>query len=466
MSNFARFPLREDTGLTSKSTGYGALNVTDSDTVGKAGKSDLKDLVSRLKSKSQESAVKKVTSSDIPFNTKEFPLPTPHSSKDRYPTYNSESQAKSAARDEFRRLCSSESAYRPMLKKVFVEYKVKYLKPFYTFDGSKDSAYYPYVKDMTDFLAAIYTEAKILYGDRFSLPEKWKEFDVSLSSNENYAVESLPRFDELSTSSEIIAALKNIVSNLDAYVDYLDFDYDEEYDGEGMFGKSKYKKKYYFTGINSAIKDFIKDLAWAVDLQSSDICEDAVNDVNYIINGKWVADEPMALGSTTITEDTTFYSDGIGNGYFALVFEMIDYAGNSYYSAECSFRVREGKIERLPEGIVPVTTVQPPGTFNGYYVSREIFRHEAWNEDIPYYTITLDYDDYVALANSLGLPNGQAGDQTENAGYTIQVYAEGFDLEDYVGMFKVYFNGVFQAADNIFHRRDIVCVVSEIYEVW
>lgn len=63
----------------------------------------------------------------------------------------------------------------------------------------------------------------------------------------------------------------------------MDFDSDEEYAGEGLFGKTKYKTVWYFDDFRNAAKTFIDDLTWAIEYMSSDIEEGAVDNINSIM---------------------------------------------------------------------------------------------------------------------------------------------------------------------------------------
>ena len=180
-------------------------------------------------------------------------------------------------------------------------------------------------------------------------------------------------------------------------------------------------------------------------------------------NELYIDYSPMGMGILTVDENTRFYDRSVGDGYYALLFEMIDYAGNCYYSQEASLRVRNGKIERLPGGIKPATATQPPDTINGYYVSEESFHHDGRDEDISYYTIIIDAERYMAIAQALGLP--EDGDSNGN-GYTIQIYSDKLSLEPYVGMKQVYFKGECFPASTVYHQCDIVCNVESITEVW
>ena len=82
---------------------------------------------------------------------------------------------------------------------------------------------------------------------------------------------------------------------------------------------------------------------------------DEVKPLHYIMFqnafGEWYIDyPPLPMGFAVVSEDTRFYDRTVGNGYFALIFEMIDYAGNHYQSGQASFFVENGIVTRLPGG--------------------------------------------------------------------------------------------------------------------
>ncbi|GHV48131.1 hypothetical protein FACS1894204_12180 [Synergistales bacterium] len=258
----------------------GALTLVDS---GNA--RELSDLIKRLRDEADKFTVKKVSAGDIKLKAADFDVSVPHSVKGVVTDYTSERQALSAARDEFNRLCNSESAYRPILKKIFVEYKMKFLKPYYTFDGSKDSAYSEYNKKIGDMLSEIYVEAQGLCGDGFSLPENWKEFNVSLKSDECYMIGSLENFDELSTKSGVIADFKSRGEYTETswYIDqHIKVTSYAWYLGEGLFGRSKFKTKYNYDGFNSAAKEYVSDLMSS--LESVSVEDGAADSINSILN--------------------------------------------------------------------------------------------------------------------------------------------------------------------------------------
>lgn len=260
-----------------------AISIVETGQATQSGKAGVKQIIESLKRKCNSIVVEKVKSPDIEFNTKKYKIQAPFSIKGRE-QYSSESSARSAAKDEFKRLCYSEYAYEPLLKKVFVEYKVQVLKPYYDNEDVPESAYYKYNELVRKQLTDAYVEINTLIGEG-KLSKSWKEFFVYLKSKEDVEIELLKEFDTASRNSGIISELKSLSgTSLDSYVDEMDFDYDEIYVGESFFGNSKYKKVWYFNDFNEAVKSFIDDLNWAVGFKSDEITDKAVSLVNSALD--------------------------------------------------------------------------------------------------------------------------------------------------------------------------------------
>ncbi len=256
-----------------------ALQIKETGVAAKPGIAGIQDIIADLNKKCNQLSVKQITSSDVRFNVKDYPLAIPHSNKEYCREYTSESSARSAAKEEFNRLCYSESAYRPLLKKVFVEYKVHVLKPFYICQDVPDSFYYEYNEKIRAYLNDAYAEICGLIGnDR--IPESWKNFSLYLSEKE-WSIEALRNFDDRSDKSGIFTYLKSLPhSSFNDYVEYILYDYDKRYVGEGLFGKSKYIKMWYFYGLNDRINEFIQHLTWAFNYRADEIEEAATNFIN------------------------------------------------------------------------------------------------------------------------------------------------------------------------------------------
>lgn len=273
-----------------------ALQIIETRSTNKKGAAGVAEIISTLNNKCNGFTVKKISNNDVRLNIKDYYIPTPVSIKEYRGNYTSESSAKSAAKDEFSRLCYSETAYRPMIKKVFVEYKVNVLKPYYTCTNTQNSIYYAYNQQIRKLLSDTYAEIGEVLGRNNRVPESWKDFSVYLKDRD-ISIEVLKEFDERSTSSGIISALKDLGgTSLSDYVEYMDFDYDETYAGEGLFGKTKYKNMWYFNNFQEAAQSFINDLSWAIGHMSSDIEDRVVQNINYALSKfeKIVKDELKA----------------------------------------------------------------------------------------------------------------------------------------------------------------------------
>ncbi|CBH21395.1 protein of unknown function [Acetoanaerobium sticklandii] len=258
-----------------------SLELIDKQFTNKKGYDGLSDLLEVLKRKCDNFNVNKVTNLDVKLNVNNYDINTPFSPKE-YSYYTSESSAKSTARDEFDRLCYSQSAYRPILKKLFVEYKINVLKPFYSFPDDSESIYFKYVEEIKDLLSDIYSEIQEQLELGKNIPEDWKNFNVNFTDND-FFIERLKGFENRSTSSGIIDDFKSRgkYTSLGWYIDRLDIDYHENYAGEGLFGRTKYKKEWYFRGFEKIAKEYIDDLKNAINSMSRDIEDDAIDTINY-----------------------------------------------------------------------------------------------------------------------------------------------------------------------------------------
>lgn len=277
-----RYIQEEDIANVTKVVGEcpcGAIQIVEESNTQKNGVEGAREVIEKLKKQIDGITIKR--QSDLKFDAKNYAIPVPYSAKDHIRNYSSESQARSAAKDEFNRLCYSESAYRPILKKIFVEYKVNVLKPYYDCSDIEGNIYYEYNQKIREILAKTYAEINSLVGAK--VPESWKNFSVYFSNND-WEIKMIAEFDERSTSSGIISALKDLShTSIDDYVSDMDFDYDEVYAGEGMFGRTKYKNEWYFTDFRRAAESFIDDLKWAIGYQASDIQEEATNLVDQAL---------------------------------------------------------------------------------------------------------------------------------------------------------------------------------------
>jgi len=260
-----------------------ALSLVDVGGTVKRGKAGARELLDKLKMYRKQFAVKRITGQDVPFDCKKYCIPVPYSSLEWRDNYSSESKARSAAKDEFRRLCYSEAAYGPMLKKIFVEYRVDVLRPYYLCEDTPDSIFYSYNQEIREYLADMYATLQEVYGTTLQVPSQWKSFSVYPDRRKYSIVDLLNEYDYYSDSSGIMEDFKSSsYTQLSEYIDMMDFDYNERYEGSGFFG-DKHSKKWYFTGFNKQVEEFVSDLKSSVNYMSSEISERAANITNEVL---------------------------------------------------------------------------------------------------------------------------------------------------------------------------------------
>ena len=322
-------------------------------------------------------------------------------------------------------------------------------------------------KELASNLAAVYVNLmwhdpagglQVLWGTNQDLTADWENGVFSEDFHDNWgSIDETPVYMEpIGMSPGRVLYAVPILLNSEPYTMDVGYNYTGAYPGTG-----------YYEILGVWKKDTEKVRAAGKTMRQL-VPGDVVEPVHYLMplhdDGTRTVEE-MPMGVTTVTEDTIFHARTVGGGYFRLTFQMVDYAGNIYYSDEATIRVREGKIERLPDGIGP-DIPQPEGSIPAEYVNTDTWLHEGWNQEITYYTAGVGYDMYVSMAQSLGLPNAESGDQTSGMGYTIQLESDTVNIADYAGARKVYLAGYYYAADTVWHRRDIVFMVESITEVW
>ena len=265
-----------------------ALSIIEAGNVKSSGREGLKELKIVLQNKLKEVDVPVVMKDDVKFDANNYTIDYAGQKSGYEYKYSSESQAEKAALDEFNRMCYSQ--YRPFILSVFVKYKNDKLKPFYTFEANENSFYYKTNQKYENVLKEVTAEAKALTDGKIALPQNFNTFEVypgdSFEFDKERIYARLKNFETRSTSSGIMAEFNSgSYSSIDSYKMYIDTENMEINDGEGLFGKSKYKTKYCYGRIYKAANEYIKDLKSAMNLVNID--EDTLYDVNQaIINYK------------------------------------------------------------------------------------------------------------------------------------------------------------------------------------
>lgn len=274
----------EDINKLIRSCPVKALNLVESSICDAKNKRSIPEVINDLQKKCDAFKIPDVKPEQIPFDVDKYGLDfRAWSTKEGRYAYSSESAARSAARQEFNSLCYSENIYKPALRKLFVQYKMDALRPYYT--EEKDGIFYTYSKQVEEMLADTYLQIAEISGGGSKVPESWKEFSVSLSKD-NLCVLTLQIFEERSTESGIITEFKDSgeYTSLSWYVDRMDFDYTERYEGSGLFGRDKYKKEWCFHGFMDAAKEYTNDMKTAIGYRKSYIEELAASQINDLLH--------------------------------------------------------------------------------------------------------------------------------------------------------------------------------------
>lgn len=171
--------------------------------------------------------------------------------------YSSYNRAKEAARQAIDKGFYSQR--RTAVQNVINSYQVAKLSPYFEYKETSDNFYYlanqKAIKKLEDWGQEIR-----LNKPGVIIPEKFLTIQLRPDSK---LIKEFQRFIKtgiLDFADGILTELSDSVYSLSSYVDYCDIDDQEEYAGEGMFGRSKYVTKYCFTNTSAAFKEMKKDL--------------------------------------------------------------------------------------------------------------------------------------------------------------------------------------------------------------
>lgn len=258
-----------------------ALEIFESGTT-KKGKDGILDIINTLKKQCEEFRIPHVSYSDVKMRAKNYTIDKPSIRQSEY-EFSSYEAAKSAARTEFSRVCYSETAYNPMLKRVFVEYKVQILKPYYTCSDEPESVYFKFNELIRGYLADAYAQICDIVGDD-KLPESWKNFSVYPSSKD-FDVDYLAKFDDEFASFGVEEEFKDLSPHgIDSYVCYVDLECEDICVGTTIFNNLKYKQMWSYGSFYEAINEFVKTLYDAINFSADNIEDRAKNCINTIYN--------------------------------------------------------------------------------------------------------------------------------------------------------------------------------------
>ena len=191
--------------------------------------------------------------------------------------YTSYDRAKRAGEDEFDRIIHSQ--LEVIFTKVFMEYKTKYIKPYYTLTDEERNAYSEYNKEIQKTLSNICAEAKSLgISDNQLNGDKFLECSVFPFGDDAKWCQN-HEFMGKDMVKRLVDEFKKD-ENKSYYTCEIDVDSMEVYEGTGFWG-DKYKTKWCYSGVNVAARELSKDIldffSWA------DINERCEQFVNYLI---------------------------------------------------------------------------------------------------------------------------------------------------------------------------------------
>lgn len=197
--------------------------------------------------------------SEYRFDGKEYKVSFGSAKGQNRYDYSSYDRAMRAGKDEFERVAYSQ--LQVAFTKIWMEYKTKYIKPYYTLTSSERNYYTEHNKKIEKILGDIYAEMKALGCDGKITEEflKCEVFPVGDNAKLCAKHEAL--------GNDIVEDLINefkkdsCLGNKEHYTCQIDVDYDEVYEGSGFWG-DKYKKKYCYSGVNVAIRELQDEIIW------------------------------------------------------------------------------------------------------------------------------------------------------------------------------------------------------------
>lgn len=240
-----------------------------------------KQLLAEKLDKLKECRIAYPTKEDIPFKKEEYSIPIPYAPGAYRYEYSNESSANRAARSEFNNKMYSQIDV--LILKVITEYRVKYIKPYYSKNAEDNSVYYVCNKKTEKTLANI---ARILEQDGLGSDIPSDFCTVDCYPEKDITWKMLNKGELL--SDEMISSIRSEFNNgsyssLDSYEMYWDTDDMEVFAGTGFGGRVKYKTKYCYKSLNEAFQELAKDLMSACSYKGDCIVDRAFEMVEWLI---------------------------------------------------------------------------------------------------------------------------------------------------------------------------------------
>jgi len=235
---------------------------------------EIKDMINELRKIQAKNPEKK----EIEFDFNEINVNIPYSVKEGYYEYNSESGAKSAAKDEIDRLMYSQRL--SIIQNILVQYKSNKLRHYFKYEKDERNYFYENNLRIEKLLIEIIGEIKNI-NHNFSIPSDISKFDVRPVNN--IRVEMIEKsWWEQGKANMVMNDMSGQYYTLKWYAENCDTDDMEEYAGTGVFGRDIFRRIYCFKGTNEVFKEIAKDIN---DSCKSIIGNEVINDAYSLILG-------------------------------------------------------------------------------------------------------------------------------------------------------------------------------------
>ncbi len=220
----------------------------------------------------QDASLKKPGAKDFAVNADEFFIPWPSAGGERRYNYTSDSAAEAAAMREFEsKMYSQVNNY---ILQLITEYRIRYVKPYYTDDFSEGSVYAQNNRKVSDVLK----EINVLFGNKF--PDDFCEISVMPSNDLTW---KMLRKGEL-ISNELVSTVRSEYNYRPSdYSCYWRTDYMETIAGKNWRGDFKYKDMYCYYNLRDAFRECTADLTRAFGYAGSDIQRAALGHAEWLV---------------------------------------------------------------------------------------------------------------------------------------------------------------------------------------
>lgn len=236
----------------------------------------------------------------VKFDKREYNISIPVATGERRYEYPSEDAANRAAEREFNSKMYSQMDV--IILRIITEYRVKYLKPFYT------KEYNSFFADCNSKVSEILNKLEcILKNNNLAndLPANFSEINIFPENDLYWKMLNKGQI----MSDEMISTIKSkfhsrSYSDLGSY-NYWDTDYTERPDGTNLRGNTKWKEKYCYKNMSKAFQELAKDLLNAIDFKD-DVIEDRALEIIKVL-----VDEYNKLLVDIISEKIIYLEDKI-----------------------------------------------------------------------------------------------------------------------------------------------------------